>query len=90
MVSVATRSLPFVHVVMTMLTVCYKCSPTFWGRRKEWPLSVVHRTASPRALGTFLFIGSVGLGPALTLAVVRFAWVAAEREYMWWDCVGSV
>ena len=42
------------------------------------------------SLGAFLFFGSVDLGPALTLAVVRFAWVAAEREYMWWDCVGSV
>ena len=42
------------------------------------------------SLGAFLFFGSVGLGPALIVAVVRFAWVAAERKYTWWDRVGSV
>ena len=46
--------------------------------------------SSPPALGAFLLFGSVGLGPALTLAVVRFAWLAAERKYTWWDWVGSV
>ena len=42
------------------------------------------------SLGAFLFLGSVDLGPALTLAVVRFAWLAAERKYTWGGWVGSV
>ena len=43
-VRVAIRPLAFVYVGMTMLNVYYQCSPTFGGRRKEWPLSVVHCT----------------------------------------------